>query len=89
MGGDRALTDDANKTGIASWRKQMLFWGVFGVFFCFLGVGGKPLRPHSCLFVGTACLLVDECALTLWQRTKKQQFCVLLKLFTLTQNEAI
>lgn len=74
MGGDRALTDDANKTGIASWRKQMLFWGVFGVFFCFLGVGDKPLRPHSCLFVGTACLLVDECALTLWQRTKSRQF---------------
>jgi hypothetical protein len=39
MGGDRALTDDANKTGIASWRKQMPFWGVFGVFFLrFLGV---------------------------------------------------
>lgn len=58
-------------------------------FLRFLGVGGKPLRPHSCLFVGTACLLVDECALTLWQRTKKQQFCALSKLFTLTQNKAI
>lgn len=58
-------------------------------FLRFLGVGGKPLRPHSCLFVGMACLLVDECALTLWQRTKKQQFCALSKLFTLTQNKAI
>ena len=66
MGGDRALTDDANKTGIASWRKQMPFWGVFGVFFLrFLGVAPrKGAHPHSCLFVGTACLLVDECALT-------------------------
>lgn len=81
MGGDRALTDDANKTGIASWRKQMLFWGVFGVFFCFLGVGDKPLRPHSCLFVGTACLLVDECALTLWQRTKKTAVLCAVKTF--------
>ena len=58
-------------------------------FLGFLGARGKPSHPHSCLFVGTACLLVDECALTLWQRTKKQQFCALSKLFTLTQNKAI
>ena len=58
-------------------------------FLRFLGARGKPSHPHSCLFVGTTCLLVDECALTLWQRTKKQQFRALSKLFTLTQNKAI
>ena len=39
--------------------------------------------------VEAAEVVVDECALTLWQRTKKQQFCALSKLFTLTQNKAI
>ena len=51
MGGDRALTDDANKTGIASCRKQMPFWGVFGVFFCFLGGRGLNAPPSSFLLV--------------------------------------
>lgn len=62
MGGDRALTDDANKTGIASWRKQMPFWGVFGVFFLrFLGVA--PARGLililACSWVRLACSLMS------------------------------
>lgn len=59
---DRALTDDANKTGIASWRKQMPFWGVFGVFFLFFRGSGSE-RPSvlilACSWVRLACSLMS------------------------------
>lgn len=42
----------------------------------FLTFRGRPTRGSSSflLLVGTIRLLVDECVLTLWQRTKNRQF---------------
>ena len=56
MGGDRALTDDANKTGIASWRKQMPFWGVFGAFFKIFRGEGQALASSFLLVRGYSLL---------------------------------
>lgn len=58
MGGDRALTDDANKTGIASWRKQMPFRGVF-LFFRGSGSERPSVLILACSWVRLACSLMS------------------------------
>ena len=59
---------------------EQLFWRKFGCFFRFLWGAGPRTRPSSFLLLGgVKWMLVDECVLTLWQRTKKTAVLCVLK----------
>lgn len=88
MGGDRALTDDANKTGI----QAAAFWTAFlAQILVFLTFRGRPIKGLILILARSwrwlSCSLMRACQFC-GNGINKKQFCALLRFFTLRRNKA-
>lgn len=83
MGGDRALTDDALKTGIRAAAFWTAFLAQIWVFFCFLGGRGLNAPPSSFLLVRGYGLLARWWVCADFVATYKKQAVFTCKIFLL------